>query len=74
MGIESRINRIERMLDDQPCVACATTPRSFVIREPADAEAMRRRLAKHRAECTCGQVFHVKRIVLHEPSIAGSGE
>jgi hypothetical protein len=65
MSLESRINRLEKVVGNQPCIACATTPRHFLIQKPGDEEHMRKRLAKHTAECTCGRTFHVKRIILH---------
>ena len=68
--IVQRLEEIERLLAEQPCEGCSTTPFDFRIRTPADEERLQRAMERRRRLCTCGRPFHVRRTVIRLPEAA----
>jgi hypothetical protein len=62
--IRTKLAHLERRLGDGPCVACAGTPRVFLIANAPDRAAFEQRMRDRAARCTCGRPFTVKTITL----------
>jgi hypothetical protein len=60
--IRTKLAHLERRLGYGPCVACAATPRVFLIRNAHDRAAFERRMRDRAARCTCNRWFTVKTI------------
>ena len=67
--MSTRLDRIESLLTSGPCLACANTPRCFMMRA-GDEEAEARyqtQMRWRREHCTCGRIFHVRKTILNLP-------
>jgi hypothetical protein len=59
-----RLSKVERRMGSQPCLACAQTPRCFVISDAATKRQFDHRMREHAAGCTCNQTLTLKRITM----------
>ena len=68
--LNQRLDRIERKLGNQQCIACASMPCIFVIRRADDNGQVEERLKWRQENCTCGRPFQYRKVILRH----GSGE